>query len=516
MITGTTPSFIFKLPDTFSMGSISNVCIDFEQARQVRLAKKLSDCEIAGQNIILPLSQAETLRFRPCIDCYFQLKILNTSNKIAISDIFVTSVERAICKEVLTSGESNEPSEQNTNYPDGMLQGGFTRRATRVTVTESGVKIPVQLAEGGGVIGGVTSVNGQTGDVILTAEDLDTMTADAIMALINPIASVIPSDASPSNKLTSEDMVRFLISNSVWTHDADASAHPYILQILNDKVGAYEFLNLLSKVDGIERLIPSQASATNQLGDKNFINSSINSVTAFYITVNADGDPFNTKAELENATVFYSGGEVRTPTRNDYAFVLADESKTDPITGEAPSTRYIYNNGWEFQFIVNKTTLTAAQLAAMNSGITASKVSKIDEIDDKQNLVTDATENNLASFDENGQVQDSGTNISAINAAIANKQEKPSIKSALDNTLVDNTIYRLGYAQSVNINLPATADGIITVIWYNGSTPITPTFPADALIPDYTPKANTRVEVNAMFDGYKWALAIQEWDVPTV
>lgn len=134
-----------------------------------------------------------------------------------------------------------------------------------------------------------------------------------------------------------------------------------------------------SDISTINSKIPTQASSTNQLADKDFVNSSINNVTAFYITKNAAGDPFSTKAELDSTTVFYSGGQVRTLTRNDYCIVLADESKIDPETQEVPTTRYIYQNAWQYQYTVNKTSLTAEQLKAINSGITEEKVSEYDE-----------------------------------------------------------------------------------------------------------------------------------------
>ena len=73
-----------------------------------------------------------------------------------------------------------------------------------------------------------------------------------------------------------------------------------------------------------------------------------------------------------NATTFYSGGEVRTPTRNDYCIVRADE------TQDNATTRYSYqNNQWEFQYVVNETAMTAAQVAAINSGITNALVAQI-------------------------------------------------------------------------------------------------------------------------------------------
>lgn len=125
-------------------------------------------------------------------------------------------------------------------------------------------------------------------------------------------------------------------------------------------------------ISTINGKIPNEATASNQLADKDFVNSSINSVTAFYITRDAQGDQFATKAQLDATTVFYSGGEVRVPTRNDYCIVVEDE------THDNATTRYIYQNQWEFQYVVNETALTAQQLAALNSWITSGKVSQYD------------------------------------------------------------------------------------------------------------------------------------------
>ena len=132
-----------------------------------------------------------------------------------------------------------------------------------------------------------------------------------------------------------------------------------------------------NRVTTIEGEIPSQASSSNQLADKDFVNSSINAFAAYYITKNAAGDPFATKAELTAATTFYSGGVARVPTTNDYCIVLADESKQSE-TGVDPTTRYSYqNNQWEYQYTINDTPLTSAQLAALNSGITSALVTQI-------------------------------------------------------------------------------------------------------------------------------------------
>lgn len=127
-----------------------------------------------------------------------------------------------------------------------------------------------------------------------------------------------------------------------------------------------------AKVNSIDALIPSAATCSNQLADKDYVNDSINSVTAYYITKNAAGDQFATYAELAAATTFYSWGVVRVPTRNDYTIVLDDETHDDEVT------RYIYNSGWEYQYTINESPMTQAQLDALNSWITAAKVSAYD------------------------------------------------------------------------------------------------------------------------------------------
>ena len=144
---------------------------------------------------------------------------------------------------------------------------------------------------------------------------------------------------------------------------------------------------LQRQIDTIDSYIPSSTTADNKLADKDFVNSSINNIAAFYIEYNSQGDAFHTRADLLNATTFYSGGKPRVPTQNDYATVLADESRPQDVDGSYPTTRYSYqtetpggtypNGQWGFQYVVNNTSLTQAQVNAINSGITKEIVEKI-------------------------------------------------------------------------------------------------------------------------------------------
>jgi hypothetical protein len=114
-----------------------------------------------------------------------------------------------------------------------------------------------------------------------------------------------------------------------------------------------------SDISTINGKIPSQASSSNQLADKSFVNSSIATNTANFIGT------FNSVAELEA----YSG----TLTNNDYAFVVTTDS-----AGNTLYDRYKYNGSeWLFEYELNNSSFTAAQWSAINSGITSSDVALI-------------------------------------------------------------------------------------------------------------------------------------------
>lgn len=115
---------------------------------------------------------------------------------------------------------------------------------------------------------------------------------------------------------------------------------------------------LESEITDINGKIPAQASTSNQLADKNFVNSSIATNTANFIGT------FNSVADLEA----YSG----TVTNNDYAFVIGTDS-----AGNTTYNRYKYNattQQWVYEYTLNNSSFTAEQWASINSGVTSSDV----------------------------------------------------------------------------------------------------------------------------------------------
>lgn len=171
--------------------------------------------------------------------------------------------------------------------------------------------------------------------------------------------------------------------------------------------------NIEQQFADINGKIPSAASNTNQLADKAFVNSTVNSMAAFYIEYNAQGNAFPTRAALINATTFYNAGQLRVPTQNDYAYVLSDESQPKDSLGNYPTTRYSYQGGtypdgqWGFQYIVNNTSLTQAQVNALNSGITQSLVQEFKNKAEKTGNYPQMTVGNATSAKNDGD----GNNI---------------------------------------------------------------------------------------------------------
>lgn len=129
-------------------------------------------------------------------------------------------------------------------------------------------------------------------------------------------------------------------------------------------------------IEEINEVIPNQASASNQLADKAFVNSTVQTSTA-----NFRGN-WATYADIPSDVNEYPEDYAgsKTPTVNDYLVVADDETHNH----EAWRYKYTGNwategkNGWEAEYMLNETPFTAAQLAALNSGITAEYVSQID------------------------------------------------------------------------------------------------------------------------------------------
>lgn len=97
------------------------------------------------------------------------------------------------------------------------------------------------------------------------------------------------------------------------------------------------------------------------------------------------------------------------------------------------------------------------------------------------------------------------------------KMERYTIKTVMDSVATPHTQYYLGNQTTVDIVLPDSADvgQIIMVCWYNGETAATLSITGTMLSFDYTPSANTRSEISALWDGTYWAVLGNEMAVPS-
>lgn len=170
-----------------------------------------------------------------------------------------------------------------------------------------------------------------------------------------------------------------------------------------------------AKQDDISNIIPTAASASNPLCDKAYADAIGERLEARYLGCNANGDPFATHATLTSATKFYYQGAETNPDTNDITTVVADEDHKN-TSNVAGTTRYRYGGVdasgkpvWAFEYVINNTGLSQAQLLAVNSGITTTKVGNYDtHIADTTKHIT-ATERTAWNGKQNALTQ--GTNI---------------------------------------------------------------------------------------------------------
>lgn len=188
-----------------------------------------------------------------------------------------------------------------------------------------------------------------------------------------------------------------------------------------------------------------------------FVNSSIQSLAANYVTYDVDGNAFPSHGSLINAEVVYQNGIEYTPVVNDYAIITQDETHNNQ------QCRYLYTGSmWNFLYVVGS-AFTAEQQAVLSSGITKELTEKI---------TTD------------GQILDIHTNNSSIHVSASdkaiwnNKQEALSTANPLSADYITNGQINKVYTTAEKTKLaaiPADAEAnVIDSIKINGSeaTPI--------------------------------------------
>lgn len=212
---------------------------------------------------------------------------------------------------------------------------------------------------------------------------------------------------------------------------AESSLDTKISNEITNRESGDNFLK--SQINEINAKIPEQASSTNQLADKDFVNSSISTSTATFRGTYNSIDDLPTKG-IDN---------------NDYAFV-----RTEIQTGLDKYDKYTYNGTeWVFEYSLNNSSFTEAQWKAINSNITEALTLQIttnkNNINDLNtslngeiNRAKEAESNLSISINNERERAENAENTltSSLNTHIANKENPHEVTKAqigLEN--VDNT-----------------------------------------------------------------------------
>ena len=317
---------------------------------------------------------------------------------------------------------------------NGTGVGTFTANQTSATTVN--ITVPTSASDVGAVPTSRT-INGKplTSNISLSATDVSALPSDTVIGNAN---TTIKRNGTAIGTINANATTASTINISVPTTATEVGALPSSTTIndltttaqqnaLNSGITSSLVTQIgtnQSNISTINGKIPSQASTTNQLADKNFVNSSISTATATF------QGTYNSVSALDNIT----GMDI-----NDYAFVTGTD-----IDGNTYYDRYKYDGSdWVFEYRLNNSSFTSAQWSAINSGATTTNIGQI------------------------------ATNTSAISGLSTSKQDKLTAGAniQINGTTISatDTIYTLPAATTstlggvkVGTNLSIDANGVLS------------------------------------------------------
>ena len=120
-------------------------------------------------------------------------------------------------------------------------------------------------------------------------------------------------------------------------------------------------------IQAITDVIPAEASSSNKLADKHYVNEGISTATADF------KGTFTAAADMEAVTA----------NRNDFAYLI-----TQDAIGNTQYDRYkwVVGTGWMYEYTHKQDDFTLEEWAAIRSGITTAHVSKLDDLPNNTDL----------------------------------------------------------------------------------------------------------------------------------
>jgi hypothetical protein len=241
----------------------------------------------------------------------------------------------------------------------------------------------------------------------------------------------------------------------------------------------------------IRALIPSQATSSNQLADKAFVNSSIATATATF------RGTYNVVSDLSlshDATHVQIGAAIATKMsalsipadNNDYMFIQIPTSDETPTEINSIERYKFDGTTWSFEYQLNNSGFTSAQWATINSGITSGDVAKLSALptNDQLNALLGGkqdvlTFDNVPTQNSNNPVKSGGVynaikqntdEIDAIKTKIpssASSQNKLATEGFVNTAITTNSATYLGsynVVTDLGLTVSATRQQIITAL----------------------------------------------------
>lgn len=228
-----------------------------------------------------------------------------------------------------------------------------------------------------------------------------------LVVLKNAIAAAAAAVANANDAVLAAQAAQAAFLDAIVQQTGQNTAKVMSQKAVTDALAAISdtITTLTGRIGDIRDVIPSAASASNQLADKAFVNSSISTATATFRGTSASG---LTQAQ------FLTWANGLTHDLNDYVYWNTTDS-----AGNILYKRYKFDGtNWVYEYDLNNSSFTAAQWAAINSAITAELVAKLSALPDNATLTAAlaAKQDVIADLDT----------IRANATAVSSKTDKPS------------------------------------------------------------------------------------------